>query len=91
MLLAGTMAVTFAVANLAKIPSYYALGFLDGLNWSLALGLSIVGLCGTVVGRWLVKKMSDRIYTRVIEVLLLVLSIILLTKAGVAFFPSSPA
>lgn len=79
---AGTMAITFALANFAKIPTYYALGFFEGLNWTLIAGLAGVGIASTFVGRWLVMTMSDRIYMRVIEVLLLVLSLILLTKAG---------
>lgn len=78
---AGTMAVTFAIANMAKIPSYAALGFFDGLNWTLVFGLAAVGLGGTFIGRVLVKRMSDSVYMRVIEILLLILSIILIWKA----------
>ncbi len=82
----GTMAVTFALANFAKIPSYHALGYFDGLDWPLIAGLAIVGLIGTVIGRWLVTNMSDRFYSRVIEILLLLLSGILLTKSALALF-----
>lgn len=82
LIFAGTMAITFAVSNLFKIPSYYALGFFEGLNWSLIAGLSAVGLVGTVVGRWLVKTLSEKIYGRVVEILLLILSLVLLVKAG---------
>lgn len=91
MIFAGTMAITFAIANFAKIPSYYALGFFENLDWPLIAGLAVVGLIGTVIGRWLVKVMSDRIYSRVIEVLLLLLSMILLTKAASAIFAATPA
>ncbi|MCV6594053.1 MAG: sulfite exporter TauE/SafE family protein [Silicimonas sp.] len=91
MIFAGTMAITFALANFAKIPSYYALGFFDGLNWGLVAGLAIVGLIGVAAGRWLVKVMSDKVYTRVIEVLLLMLSLILLTKAGLTLFGAPAA
>jgi uncharacterized membrane protein YfcA len=81
LIFAGTMAITFALANFAKIPSYYALGFFDGLDWPLISGLAAVGIASTFLGRWLVMRMSDRIYMRVIEVLLLILSIILLYRA----------
>lgn len=84
LIFAGTMAITFAIANFAKIPSYYALGFFEGLNWPLIAFLAVVGLIGTVIGRWLVQTMSDKIYSRAIEILLLVLSVILLTKAGIS-------
>ncbi len=85
LIFAGTMAITFGITNLAKIPSYYSLGLLDDLNWPLILMMGGVGLIGTVAGRWIIKAMSDAIYSRVIEVLLLLLSIILLTKAASAY------
>lgn len=81
MIFAGTMAITFALANFAKIPTYYALGFFEGLDWGLASGLAAVGVASTFLGRWMVKTMSDQTYMRVIEVLLLILSIILLYRA----------
>lgn len=82
---AGTMAIAFAIGNFAKIPSYYALGLFEGLDWPLIAGLAAVGIAGTFVGRWLVKVLSDKVYMRVIEVLLLALSAILLTKAASGF------
>lgn len=78
---AGTMAITMAIANFAKIPSYTALGLFDDVDWSLIAVLAGTGIAGTVIGRWMVKRMTDRIYSRVIEVLLLILSAVLLTKA----------
>ena len=81
---AGTMAVTFGIANFAKIPGYHALGFFEGLDWRLAASLAAVGLLGTAFGRWLILVMSDRIYNRVIEILLLILSLILILKAAFA-------
>ena len=91
LIFAGTMAIAFAIGNFAKIPSYYALGLFDGLDWSLIAILAVVGLMGTVLGRWLVKTMSDKVFTRVIEILLLTLSIILLIKAGLTFAGSGLA
>ncbi|MCG6882585.1 MAG: sulfite exporter TauE/SafE family protein [Silicimonas sp.] len=84
LIFAGTMSITFAIANFAKIPSYHALGYFDGLDWPLVGALAAIGLVSTFLGRWMVKTMSDRIYMRVIEALLLVLSVILLAKAGAA-------
>ncbi len=91
LIFAGTIAVTFGITNLAKIPSYYSLGLLNDPNWMLIAWMGIIGLVGTVVGRWMVKAMSDAIYTRVIELLLLMLSVILLTKAALAVFGGSSA
>ena len=86
LIFAGTFAITFGITNFAKIPTYYALGYTEGLDWPLIAILAVVGLLGAAFGRWLVKVMSENVYGRVIEVLLLVLSIILLTKAALAIF-----
>lgn len=78
---AGTMAIAFAIGNFAKLPSYIALGFFDGVDWTLVAGLTAVGIVGTFAGRWIVQRLTDQTYSRVIEVLLLILSTLLLTKA----------
>ena len=83
--LAGTMAITFAIVNFAKIPSYNALGFFDGLNWPLAAGLAGVGVLGAFLGRLLLAWMPEPLYMRIIEILLLVLSLILIFKAALGF------
>ena len=81
LMFAGTMTITFAIANFAKIPSYTALGLFDGVDWRLAAFLAAVGIVGTFFGRWIVQRLTDREYSRVIEVLLLILSVLLLVKA----------
>lgn len=83
---AGTMAIAFAVGNIAKIPSYAALGLFDGIDWTLLAILTVTGVLGTAIGRWLIKRLTDFAFTRLIEVLLLVLSILLLSKAALAYF-----
>ena len=83
-MLTGTMAITFAIVNFAKIPSYNALGFFDGLNWPLAAGLAGVGILGALLGR-LLAEMPEPLYMRIIEVLLLALSLILIFKAALDF------
>lgn len=81
---AGTFAVSFAISNFAKLPSYYALGLFDAVNWRLQGGLVLIGIGGTVLGRWIVKRLTDQTFVRVIEVLLLILSVLLLGKAAMA-------
>ena len=51
------------------------------MDWSLVAILVVAGISATFLGRWMVKRMTDRVYIRVIEVLLFVLSVLLLTKA----------
>ncbi len=84
LILTGTMAITFAIVNFAKIPSYNALGLFEGLNWPLAAGLAGVGVLGAILGRLLVE-MPEPVYMRTIEILLLVLSLVLIFKAALGF------
>ena len=80
---AGTIAIMFAVINLAKLPGYALAGQFDGLDWRLIPWLIGTGILGTFLGRWLTGILPQAAYVRVIEVLLFALSIILLTK-GIA-------
>lgn len=78
---AGTMAITFAIGNAAKIPGYWTLGYFDDLDWSLIALMICVGVAGTAAGRQIVKILTDDTYVRVIEVLLFILSLVLFWKA----------
>ncbi|MBT9386841.1 sulfite exporter TauE/SafE family protein [Pseudooceanicola sp. CBS1P-1] len=79
---AGTIAISFAVGNLVKLPAYYAIGQLDGLNWGLIAGLALAGIIGTIGGRALTKVLPEHTYVRMIQVMLLILSVILLARGG---------
>ena len=78
---AGTIAIVFAISNLAKLPGYYALGLFADLPWTLVFALTAIGLAGTYIGRQVVKRLNDQTYVRVIEVLLFTLSIVMFWKA----------
>lgn len=77
---AGTIAIAFAIGNLAKIPGYHVLGQYADLDGFDAATLIAAGIVGTVIGRWAVQRVSDATYRRVIETLLLALSIFLVGK-----------
>ncbi len=79
---AGTVAISFAIGNLVKLPAYWAIGQFDGLNWWLIAGLTVAGVGGTFVGRWLVRLMPEATYMRIIQTLLFALSVILLVRGG---------
>ncbi|MBT9384571.1 sulfite exporter TauE/SafE family protein [Pseudooceanicola sp. CBS1P-1] len=79
---AGTIAISFAIGNLAKLPAYWAIGQLDGLNWGLIAGLVVFGVGGTFIGRWLTHILPQALYMKIIQVFLLALSVILLIKGG---------
>ncbi|WP_423820620.1 sulfite exporter TauE/SafE family protein [Salinisphaera sp. SPP-AMP-43] len=79
---AGTIAIAFAAGNLAKLPAYWELGKLQGLNWHLTLALAATGIVGTRIGRAISMVLSETTYRRLIEIMLLLLSITLLGKGG---------
>ncbi len=83
---AGTIAITFAAGNVAKLPGYWALGTLEGLNWSLIAVLAMAGMAGAGIGRWITGRLAQTTYVRIIEALLLGLSVLLLAKAGAIVF-----
>ncbi|SLN59091.1 Sulfite exporter TauE/SafE [Aquimixticola soesokkakensis] len=80
MVFAGTTTICFAAINLAKVPAYWGLGLMNGLNWPLIGALSIAAIAGTFAGRWLSKILPDHIYLAAIKVFLLLLSIELTWK-----------
>ncbi len=77
---AGTVAISFAIGNLVKLPAYWSIGQLDGLNWTLIAGLAVAGIAGTFIGRWLTGKLDEANYVKVIQAMLFILSIILLGR-----------
>lgn len=83
---AGTIAISFAIGNLVKLPAYWAIGQLDGLNWGLIAGLAASGIAGTYAGRYLTSILSEAIYMKVIQVMLFILSILLLIRGGIETF-----
>ncbi len=79
---AGTIAIAFAVCNLAKVPGYWALGQFEALDGPLTAALIAAGIAGTVAGRWIVGRLHDRTYVRLIETLLLGLSLLLIWRGA---------
>ncbi|MAQ13920.1 MAG: hypothetical protein CMN30_03885 [Sandaracinus sp.] len=79
---AGTVAIAFAIGNLVKLPAYWAIGQFDGLDWELVGELALAGVAGTFLGRWITGKLPEAGYVRVIQWMLLILSVILLGRGG---------
>ncbi|WP_119838301.1 sulfite exporter TauE/SafE family protein [Pseudooceanicola algae] len=77
---AGTVALSFAFGNLIKVPAYAMIGQLEGLDWSLIAGLSVTGILGTFIGRWLTRRLPEAVYLKFLKVMLGLLSVILLGK-----------
>ncbi|QQA41727.1 sulfite exporter TauE/SafE family protein [Pelagovum pacificum] len=79
---AGTVAIAFAIGNLVKLPAYWAIGQLDGLDWPLIAGLAVTGIVGTVIGKAVTAWLSEDGYLKVIQAMLFILSVALLFRGG---------
>lgn len=79
---AGTIAMAFAVGNLSKLPGYYVLGQLQEFDWKLTAVLIVAGAAGTFLGRWLIKRINDALFVKIVEGLLLLLSVLLVLKGA---------
>lgn len=65
-LLVGTTAVFFGVVNWIKVPAYLALGQFTRENLLTAAALLPVAISSTMVGVWLVRRISpERFYTAI--------------------------
>lgn len=81
MVYAGTSTLVFAAINLAKWPAYLASGLLGTFDMPLFWRLAVTAVLGALAGRWLARRLPDRIYLAIIEALLLVISLRLILSA----------
>ncbi len=74
----GTMSVFFLVINLAKLPFYDDLDLFTGDTLTVSVLLLPVIPVGVVIGKWLNRNMSDRIFYHISHTFLLLMGINLL-------------
>jgi hypothetical protein len=74
----ATMAVFFAVINLAKWPPYLALGLFDRTNLMTSLVLMPLAPVGVWAGIWLVRRVSPTLFYRLFDLGLLLTGLKLL-------------
>jgi uncharacterized membrane protein YfcA len=67
----GTSAIFFAVVNWLKVPAYLALGQFTRENLLTAAVLLPLAIASTLVGVWLIRRVSGEAFYRIIYVLLL--------------------
>jgi uncharacterized membrane protein YfcA len=72
---AGTSAITFAAVNAIKLVPYWALGQFSATNVRLSMWLCIPALIGTQCGRYIVRRVSERAYSRFLLTALFAVSI----------------
>ena len=77
---AGTSAVFFAIVNTAKLVPYFFLGQLSVSNLSHSVMLAPVGIIGVLLGVWLVRRISVKLFYQIAYWLVLVLALYLVWR-----------
>jgi putative Ca2+/H+ antiporter (TMEM165/GDT1 family) len=79
----GTLAWYFLFINLAKIPLFFDLDLFTAQTIGISAALLPVIPVGVIAGRWLNKKMSDKLFYRIGHLALVLLGIRLIwTSVG---------
>lgn len=81
MVFAGTSTIAFAVINLVKVVPYWALGQFNPGNLELAALLSPLAIIGALVGYKLTAIIPEKLFFRLVEVALFILSVKLIYDA----------
>jgi uncharacterized membrane protein YfcA len=69
----GTSAFYFFLLNTAKLPFYWQAGMFERVPWSFSLSFAPLVLVGAVVGWFVLRKMSDRLFSSIVYVVSFVL------------------
>jgi hypothetical protein len=75
MMFAGTSTIVFAVINLVKLVPYWALGQFNPSNLEVAAMLSPIAVAGALIGYRLTTVIPERLFYRLVEVALFVISV----------------
>ena len=81
-LFVGTVAWTFMLINLAKLPFYLGIGLIDPAVLRFDLALVWVVPIGSWLGHWMHTRISETLFNRVVMVLVLIGGIQLLTNVN---------
>ncbi len=83
---AGTTTMVFTAINLSKIPAYWSLGLFQSVKITTTAVLCVLAIGGAFAGRKIAEVLPEQVYSRLIEVLLFLLSLQLLWQGGMALF-----
>jgi uncharacterized membrane protein YfcA len=68
-LYAGTMTMVFAAINWLKVGAFFAIGQVSLKNFSISATLFPLAIAATLAGIWLVRRVSGRLFYRIIYAL----------------------
>ena len=69
----ATSAMFFFLANCTKLAPYWQAGLFQHISPAFSLLFFPLVLCGAVFGRWLCKRMSDKVFSQVVYATIVVL------------------
>ena len=72
---AGTSTILFAIINAAKVIPYWELQQFSNFDSTLVLWLLPAAIIGTVVGKRLTQILPEKLFFRIVEITLLLLSL----------------
>jgi uncharacterized protein len=72
---AGTATITFTIINLLKVPPYWALGQINFISLEICAWLTPVAIIGAFAGYHLTKILPEKLFFRLVEVALFLLSL----------------
>jgi uncharacterized membrane protein YfcA len=72
---AGTMTMVFAAINWLKVGAFFAIGQVSLHNFSISATLFPLAIVATLAGIWLVRRVSGRLFYRIIYVFTLVIGL----------------
>lgn len=81
MMFAGTSTIVFAVINLVKLVPYWALGQFNPGNLEVAAMLSPIAVAGALIGYKLTTVIPEKLFYRVVEAALFLISLKLIYEA----------
>lgn len=82
MVFAGTSTILFAIVNLLKVPPYAQLGQFNPANLEIAAMLSPIAVLGAWVGYKATKIIPEKLFFRIVEVALAIVSVRLIYTAA---------
>lgn len=85
----GTVAAYFAALNTAKLPAFYAAGQFSYVSLSFTLCFLPLVFLGAFIGRWLVKKINDKLFAHLVYSTTFVMGLYLLISATLSLFKLS--
>jgi len=85
----GTGQTFFMIANATKLPLYWQAGLFQRMSPLFALTFCPLVIVGALFGRWLSRKMSDKVFVQVIYATTFGLGIFLIAKSAVELLHGS--